>query len=408
MAILSDLKSLTKTQRSALTASFLGWALDAFDFFLLTFVLVDIAKEFHVEVDKVAQALFLTLAVRPLGAIVFGLLADRFGRKPILQIDVLLYSALAFASAFSPNLTTLLILRMAFGFAMGGEWGVGASLTLESVPVKVRGLVSGLLQEGYAVGALMGALANLALPHVGWRGLLMFSALPALLVLYIRRNVEESPAWVEGEAARQEAGVLRPLKKHWKLVIYAVVLMTVFNSFSHGTQDLFPTFLKKQHHFDPGTVTMISIAGNLGAILGGIVFGTLSQSIGRRRAIMLAALFALPVIPLWAFSATPLLLGMGAFLIQISVQGAWGVVPVHLNELSPDTARGYFPGLVYQLGNLLASYNGVWQAKIAQSRGDNYGFALAVVAGGVALLLALLAMFGPEARGKSFSGADVA
>ena len=179
MAILSDLKSLTTTQRSALTASFLGWALDAFDFFLLTFVLVDIAKEFQVEVDKVAQALFLTLAVRPLGAIVFGLLADRFGRKPILQIDVLLYSALAFASAFSPNLTTLLILRMAFGFAMGGEWGVGASLTLESVPVKVRGLVSGLLQEGYAVGALLGALANLALPHVGWRGLLMFSALPA-------------------------------------------------------------------------------------------------------------------------------------------------------------------------------------------------------------------------------------
>ena len=202
--------------------------------------------------------------------------------------------------------------------------------------------------------------------------------------------------------------MLRPLKQHWKLVIYAVVLMTVFNSFSHGTQDLFPTFLKKQHHFAPSTVTMISIAGNLGAILGGIAFGTLSQSIGRRRAIMLAALFALPVIPLWAFSATPLLLGMGAFLIQISVQGAWGVVPVHLNELSPDTARGYFPGLVYQLGNLLASYNGVWQAKIAQSRGDDYGFALAVVAGGVALLLALLAMFGPEARGKSFSGADVA
>jgi len=408
MAILSDLKSLTAPQRSALTASFLGWTLDAFDYFLLTFVLVDIAKDFRVEVDKVAQALFLTLAVRPLGAIVFGLLADRFGRKPVLQIDVLLYSALAFASAFSPNLTTLLILRMAFGFAMGGEWGVGASLTLESVPVRVRGLVSGLLQEGYAVGALLGALANLALPHVGWRGLLMFSALPALLVLYIRRNVEESPAWVDGEAARREAGVLRPLVQHWKLVVYAIVLMTVFNSFSHGTQDLFPTFLKKQHHFAPATVTLISIAGNIGAIIGGVVFGSLSQSIGRRRAIMLAALFALPVIPLWAFSATPLLLGMGAFLIQISVQGAWGVVPVHLNELSPNTARGYFPGLVYQLGNLLASYNGVWQAKLAQARGDDYGFALAVVAGGVALLLAILAMFGPEARGKAFSGADAA
>ncbi len=406
MIIIDDLKALNPQQRAAFYASFMGWALDAFDFFLLTFVLSDIAKDFNVKVADVSQAIFLTLAARPVGAFVFGLLADRFGRKTVLQIDVLLYSLLAFASAFSPNLTVLLILRTLFGFAMGGEWGVGASLTLESIPAKSRGLISGLLQEGYAVGALLGALAHLALPSIGWRGLLMFSALPALLVLYIRRNVEESPAWLEGKVERQQTGIIAPLLKNWKLFIYCIILMTAFNLFSHGTQDLFPVFLKKQHHFDATTVTIIAVVGNLGAIVGGVLFGMLSQKIGRRRAIMLAALFALPVIPVWAFSQTPVMLALGAFLIQISVQGAWGVVPVHLNELSPSTVRGFFPGFVYQLGNLLASYNGVMQAKFAEARGDNYGLALAVVASGVAIVLAILSIFGPEARGKSFHAGD--
>ena len=262
-----------------------------------------------------------------------------------------------------------------------------------------------MLQVGYPTGALLGALANLALPHVGWRGLLMFSALPALLVLYIRRHVEESPAWVEGHAERRQAGVVGPLIRHWPLLTYVVVLMTAFNLFSHGTQDLFPTFLKKQHHFDTVLVTTIAICGNLGAICGGIFFGTLSEVIGRRRAILLAALLALPVIPLWAFSQTPLLLAVGAFLIQISVQGAWGVVPVHLNELSPDTARGFFPGFAYQLGNLLAASAAPLQAAFAHDRGDNYGLALGVMAAGVAVTLSVLTIFGPERRGKAFGGA---
>ncbi len=404
MIIVDDLRAMTRSQRAAFTAAFLGWALDAFDFFLLTFVLTDIARDFKVEVPAVALAIALTLYARPFGALVFGLLADRFGRRAVLQIDVMLYSLLAFASAFSPNLITLLVLRTAFGFAMGGEWGVGASLTMESIPPKMRGMVSGLLQVGYPTGALLGALANLALPHVGWRGLLMFSALPALLVLYIRRNVEESPAWVEGHEERQEAGVIGPLVRHWPLLLYVVVLMTAFNLFSHGTQDLFPTFLKKQHHFDTVMVTTLAICGNLGAICGGVFFGTLSEVIGRRRAILLAALFALPVIPLWAFSQTPLLLAAGAFLIQISVQGAWGVVPVHLNELSPDTARGFFPGFAYQLGNLFAASAAPLQAAFAHDRGDNYGLALGVVAAGVAVTLAILTIFGPERRGKAFGG----
>ena len=401
MIIVDDLRAMSRSQRAAFTAAFLGWALDAFDFFLLTFVLTDIARDFKVEVPAVAVAIALTLYARPFGALVFGLLADRFGRRAVLQIDVMLYSLLAFASAFSPNLITLLILRTAFGFAMGGEWGVGASLTMESIPPKMRGMVSGMLQVGYPTGALLGALANLALPHVGWRGLLMFSALPALLVLYIRRNVEESPSWVEG---REE----RPLMRHWPLLIYVVVLMTAFNLFSHGTQDLFPTFLKKQHHFDTVVVTTIAICGNIGAICGGIFFGTLSEVIGRRRAILLAALFALPVIPLWAFSQTPLLLAAGAFLIQISVQGAWGVVPVHLNELSPDTARGFFPGFAYQLGNLFAASAAPLQAAFAHDRGDNYGLALGVMAAGVAVTLSILTIFGPESRGKAFGASGPA
>ncbi len=408
MIIVDDLRAMSRSQRAAFTAAFLGWALDAFDFFLLTFVLTDIARDFKVEVPAVAVAIALTLYARPFGALVFGLLADRFGRRAVLQIDVMLYSLLAFASAFSPNLITLLILRTAFGFAMGGEWGVGASLTMESIPPKMRGMVSGMLQVGYPTGALLGALANLALPHVGWRGLLMFSALPALLVLYIRRNVEESPSWVEGREERRQAGVLGPLMRHWPLLIYVVVLMTAFNLFSHGTQDLFPTFLKKQHHFDTVVVTTIAICGNIGAICGGIFFGTLSEVIGRRRAILLAALFALPVIPLWAFSQTPLLLAAGAFLIQISVQGAWGVVPVHLNELSPDTARGFFPGFAYQLGNLFAASAAPLQAAFAHDRGDNYGLALGVMAAGVAVTLSILTIFGPESRGKAFGASGPA
>jgi SHS family lactate transporter-like MFS transporter len=412
MVIVDELKALDKTQRAAFLAALLGWMLDAFDFFLLTFVLTDIAKSFstpghEVKISDVSIALTLTLAARPVGALVFGRLADHFGRRPILMIDVALYSVLAIASAFSPNLTVLLILRCLFGFAMGGEWGIGSSLVLESVPAKSRGVVSGILQEGYPMGYFLAAIANLFLPTIGWRGLLALGALPALLILYIRRNVPESPAW---ESARQDARLkgelhgsfLRAMRGKWLFLAYVVVMMTAFNFFSHGTQDLYPTFLRKQHGFSPAMVTTLTILLNLGAVAGGLIFGPLSDRIGRRRAIVLASLLALPVIPLWAFAATPLLLGIGAFLIQIAVQGAWGVVPAHLNELSPEGARGAFPGFAYQLGNLFAAANAVIQARIAESHHNNYGLALALVCAVVAVLVALSVGFGPEAKGKAF------
>jgi SHS family lactate transporter-like MFS transporter len=409
MVIVDELKALDANQRSAFLASFLGWALDAFDFFLLTFVVKDIAAEFHVKPSQVSEAIMLTLMARPIGAFIFGRLADRFGRRPVLMADVLLYSVLGFAAAFSPNLTALLVLRFLFGVAMGGEWGIGASLALESVPAKSRGVVSGILQEGYPVGFFLASIANLFLPALGWRRMMMLGILPALLILLIRRNVKESPAFEAQRAAGVKGAgpsLWATVRREWRRLLYCVLLMTCFNYFSHGTQDLYPTFLKVQHGFSAGLVTTLTIALNVGAVLGGLIFGALSEKIGRRSAIVLAALLALPIIPLWSLTSTPLLLGLGAFLIQIAVQGAWGVVPAHLNELSPPEARGTFPGFSYQLGNVFAAGNAVIQARIAEAHGNNYGLALGSVCAVVAVALAVVTWFGPEAKGRSFAGAE--
>ena len=400
-ATIPALSGWTNQQRSVVIASFLGWTLDAFDFFLLVFVLKDIAQEFGVPIPDVTFAILLTLAMRPLGAFLFGRAADRWGRRPTLMADVLLYSILEFASGFSPNLTVLLVLRALYGVAMGGEWGVGASLTMESVPPHARGFVSGLLQSGYPTGYFVASIVyGLLFPIIGWRGMFMVGVLPALLVLYIRRRVPESPSWEPGAAAR--SSTMSVVRSHWRLGIYAVLLMTAFNFFSHGTQDLYPTFLQVQHGLSPHTVGVIAAVYNVGAIVGGIVCGTLSERIGRRRMIVIAALLSLPILPLWAFSAEPVLLALGAFLMQVAVQGAWDVIPAHLNELSPNEARGTFPGFVYQLGNLLASANATIQADLAVHFGGNYGLALAIVAGSVAVIIAVLTSFGVEAKGVAF------
>ena len=401
MSILNDLKALTPKQRNAVLATFLGWTLDAFDFFIIVFVFKDIAKEFNTDIPSVTATLFLTLAMRPLGALIFGMAADRFGRRPTLMTNILFYSIVEFLSGFAPSLTVLVILRGLFGIAMGGEWGVGASLTMETIPPKTRGIVSGMLQAGYPSGYLLAAvLYGTSYHFLGWRGMFMVGVLPALLVFFIRRNVEESPAWKQ--RSRQPAGILQTIKGRWGLFIYVILLMTAFNSFSHGTQDIYPTFLQVQQKFRPEIVSTIAIIYNVGAILGGLVFGTFSERIGRRRAIALAALLTLPVIPLWAFSNNIVLLSIGAFLIQFFVQGAWGVIPVHLNELSPDSVRGTFPGFTYQLGNLFASKNGTIQATFAVSLGNNYGLALASTAAIVASAVAIITALGPEARGVKF------
>jgi SHS family lactate transporter-like MFS transporter len=390
----------TNRARHVVVASFLGWALDAFDFFIMVFVFSDVAKEFGVSITAVTVAVTLTLAMRALGAYIFGRLADRFGRRPLLMISVLSYSILELASGFAPTLISFLVLRALFGIAMGGEWGIGSSLTMETIPPKWRGWVSGLLQSGYPTGYFLATICFFFVyPLVGWRGMFMVGALPALLVLYIRRNVPESPDWVARQSvARPSIGSV--LRQNVGLSIYAIILMTAFNFFSHGTQDIYPNiFLGVQHHFDHATITTIALVYNAGAMIGGIAFGMLSQRIGRRAAIVLAALLSLPVLPFWAFGSTALTLGIAAFFMQICVQGAWGVIPAHLNELSPASIRATFPGVVYQLGNLLASYNATLQAGIGASMDHNYSWALAGVAGVVAVVIALLVGFGIEAHG---------
>ncbi len=395
-------------QRAVVVASFLGWMLDAFDFFLVVFVLKRIAGEFGSDVRSVTWAITLTLAMRPVGAFVFGRIADRFGRRPALMGSVLLYSGMELGSAFAPSLQVFIALRALYGIAMGGEWGVGASLAFESVPIRARGLVSGILQTGYPCGYLLAAIVfGLLFERIGWRGMFMLGAAPALLVLYIRKQVPESPSWAASRADRGRRSLRAALSGHWPLALYAILLMTCFNFFSHGTQDLYPTLLGSQRGFASGTISRIAIVYNVGAICGGLLFGTLSSRIGRRRAIALAAGLSLLVLPFWAYAATPVALAMAAFAMQFMVQGAWGVVPVHLNELSPEGIRATFPGVVYQLGNLLASYNATLQASIAVAHGSaahpDYAFAAALVCGIVAVVLALLALFGPERRNVRFA-----
>jgi SHS family lactate transporter-like MFS transporter len=400
-----DLKQLDSKQRSAVLASYLGWTLDAFDFFILVFVVKDVAKTFGTDVKSVAYAVFLTLAARPIGALIFGLAADKFGRRPTLMVDIILFSVLEFASGFAPSLGAFLVLRVLFGVAMGGEWGVGASLTMETINPKARGIVSGILQAGYPSGYLIASIVfALLFPSIGWRGMFMVGAAPALLVLYIRSHVDESPVFLAREQQVRKPSLIEVLKANAGRFAFAIALMTCFNFFSHGTQDLYPTFLREQMKFDPHTTGLIAIVFNIGAICGGVTFGAFSETIGRRKAIAIAALLALPAIPFWSHGGTPLVLAAGGFVLQFAVQGAWGVVPVYLNELSPDAVRGTFPGFAYQIGNLIASYNAVLQSGLAEKMGGDFGFGLALIASVVSIVLAGLVLFGPDTRGVVFAG----
>ncbi|WP_395645690.1 MFS transporter [Terricaulis sp.] len=451
--VLKALRGWTATQRNVTIAAYLGWTLDAFDFLMLTLVTKDIAEEFGVKATALGLVITATLALRPVGAFIFGRLADRFGRRPILMLNVLTYSLLAFASAFAPDFTTFLILRCLFGVAMGGEWGVGSSLAMEHARPESRGFVSGLLQTGYPTGGLLAAgAAAIFLQDHGWRFLVMLSVVPALLVVFIRMGVPESPAWKSGAAGKSMAikptglaygligvtlaiagqlsmfsenmslGLPMPVsialvvggiglaalafgRQHWGLALFAMVMMAGFNSLSHGTQDFYSNFLRIQHGFDPGIASLIIAVGSFGAICGGITSGTLSQIIGRRRMITIGALLVIPMIPAWAFFAqTPVQFMFAVFAIQFCVQGAWGVVPAHLNELSPNDVRGTFPGFVYQVGNLLSAAVPYAQTYLVEEHTWKYGEALALVAVCAGLGIAFLVNLGPEGRHVVMAG----
>ncbi len=416
VALLGNFSALTRVQRNTFAACFLGWMLDAFDFFLLTFCLTAIAQDFHASRKAVEEAIFWTLAMRPLGAFLFGWMAERFGRRPTLILNVVAFSVFELASALAPSLHSFLVCRALFGIAMGGVWGVGAALALETLPSKNRGFFSGLLQEGYVCGNLLAALLYWQLfPRLhgtgmltSWRVFFMIGALPALLGFYLNFKVEESPAWL----AAKKAGVRSStewsaLANALPLFVFVVLLMTAFTSFSHGTQDLYPTFLQHDLHQTVGHTGLIAAISNLGALIGGICCGALSEQWGRKRTIVLAALFAVPMIPLWAWSHTGTMLAAGGFLMQFMVQGAWGIVPAHLNELSPAAVRAVLPGFAYQLGNLLSSRNQIFQQTYADHHdAGSLRMALSGTVVIVAIAVAALTALGPEAKGIQLSSAE--
>ncbi|HLW69530.1 MAG TPA: MFS transporter [Candidatus Binataceae bacterium] len=395
---------LTRAEAThALVASFLGWTLDAFDFFVLVFVLPAVAKEFHKSIADLAFTITATLGLRPLGALGFGWLADRYGRRMPLMINVIFYSLIEVASGLAPSYGWFLFLRALYGIGMGGEWGVGASMAMEAAPPRWRGLLSGLLQEGYAVGYLLAAAAYfLVFPHLGWRPLFFLGGAPALLTLYIRAKVPESKAW---ERARPESAAIRnALRRNLPRFVYLVALMTMMSLISHGTQDLYPTFLEKGRGLGPRTVATIAIIYNLGAILGGLTVGWFSDHYGRRRAMIMAALAGVASVPLWVFPHALIWLTAGAFLMQFMVQGVFGVIPAHLSEMSPAEARGTFSGMAYQLGVLFASGAAYGEALIAQHLG--YEAALAIVATTVLIGDATMIAIGKERKGSELHSTD--
>ena len=410
-AATSPTPKLTKDQRNSFLAAQLGWTMDAFDYFLVVLVYADIGKEFGVSLERMAFLTTVTLLMRPVGALLFGLWADRVGRRIPLMTDVVYYSIVGFLCAFAPNFTVLLILRLLYGIGMGGEWGLGAALAMEKIPSSRRGFFSGLLQAGYSMGYLFAILAYQVVVNelgLSWRWLFALSIIPAVISLIIRSRVRESEAW---ERTQENLKItktrIRDVVADPKIVrrfIYLVILMTAFNWMSHGTQDIYPTFLKATDDggagLSPTTATWIGVIYNIGAIGGGILFGGLSQRFGRRYTIVFCALIGLPIVPLFAYSQTAAMLCLGSFLMQVAVQGAWGVIPAHLTEMSPDAIRGFYPGVTYQLGNCLAAFNLPIQQALAKSHG--YPFALAVTIIPVLLAVAVLTFFGREAKDVQF------
>jgi SHS family lactate transporter-like MFS transporter len=402
---------LTPDQRNSFLAAQLGWTMDAFDYFVVVLVYADIAKTFHHNKAEVAFITTATLIMRPVGALLFGLWADRVGRRVPLMVDVTFYSIVGFLCAFAPNLTVLVVLRLLYGIGMGGEWGLGAALAMEKIPAARRGFFSGLLQAGYSMGYLLATLASLVVINgfgLSWRWLFGLSVIPALISLIIRSRVKESEVWIAAhERMRVTRTRVRDVLLDPKIVrrfIYLVVLMTAFNWMSHGTQDVYPTFLSATQNGGAGlssaTAKWIVVIYNVGAIAGGLVFGTLSQRFGRRYTVVFCATLGLPIVPLFAFSHTAAMLCLGSFLMQFVVQGAWGVIPAHLTEMSPDSIRGFYPGVTYQLGNLLAAFNLPIQERLAESHG--YPFALAATIVPVLIVVGLLTAIGKEAKGIRF------
>jgi len=384
----------------AIASGILGWTLDAFDFFVLVFMVDVVAAHFSVKKGAIILTFGLTLALRPVGALLFGALADRYGRRKPLMVVVLYFSIIELLSGFSPNYPAFLVLRALYGIGMGGFWGVGASLTMEASPKRWRGLFSGILQAGYPFGYLLAAVAaRLILPHWGWRPMFWCGLFPAAVTIYLAYKAPEPIAWKQHRSPNLPA-LFHGIWIYRKDFAYLLVTLTFMVCLSHGTQDLYPDFLKEIHNFAPGAIAYLAMLYNVGGILGSAGGGYVSERLGRRKSIMAALALCLVVMPLWSFGRGLFVLGAAAFFMQVGVQGAWGVMPAHLNELSPDAVRSLFSGLLYQLGVLFASPTNTIEYRLKDSLG--YSWALFSFEGFTIAALICLFLLGPEKKGRSF------
>lgn len=388
----------------AVVSGILGWILDAFDFFVVIFLVDTLALNFGVGKQAIVWTISATLAMRPIGALLFGTLADRFGRRRPLAACVLYFSSVTALSAFAPNYAVFAVLRALYGIGMGGYWGVGASLAMESAPIRYRGVFSGLMQSGYPIGYLLAAMATESvLPHFGWRALFCIGFAIAILISILVLRAPESSAWQQHH--RRSIGVMfRVLWENRSGFTYLLLVMTVMSCLSHGTQDLYPDFLKSAHGLSRSTVSGIAILYNVCAIGGSLLFGQLSESFGRRHTMMLALTVALLALYPWAFGVVPITLMFGACLMQTGVQGTFGIIPAHLNELAPNAVRSLFPGFVYQLGVLIASP--AVSIEYALQKRLGYPWALTLFEGVVIVSLIVIFALGPERKGRDFHAAD--
>jgi SHS family lactate transporter-like MFS transporter len=390
----------------AVTSGILGWVLDAFDFFVVIFLLDSLAAHFHVQKSAIVWTISITLAMRPVGALLFGALADRYGRKKPLIACVIYFSAATTLSAFAPNYILFFALRALYGIGMGGYWGIGASFAMENAPRHRRGILSGMMQGGYPFGYLLASVGMMTIaPHFDWRAMFVVGSFVAVAIIILTALSPESEAW-KMHRMGSIGSIFKTLFQHKRSFFYLLMVMAVMTCLSHGTQDLYPDFLKTlpsiKHALILGVQPLygIPILYNIGAIVGALFFGQISERIGRRYSIIAALVVSLLSIPAWAFGGSMLVLVSGSFLMQAGVQGAWGVIPAHLNELSPDSVRSLFPGFVYQLGVLIASPAVSFEFLLRDHFG--YPWALTLFEGVVIVALIFVFAYGPEQRGRSF------
>jgi SHS family lactate transporter-like MFS transporter len=388
----------------AVASGILGWILDAYFFFILIFLLDALAARFAVSKAAIVWSITVTLLTRPLGALVLGALADRYGRRGPLVACVLFFSIVSALTPFAPSYRVFLILRALYGVGMGGYWGIGASLVIESSPARWRGLFSGILQAGYSAGYLLAAAAMpVVMPRLGWQWVFLGGLLPAAPIVLLAGLAPEPEAWRSSRPAGFGAAA-RALWDHKGVFVYLVALMTAITCFSHGSQDLYPDFLRTVHGFSALVTSSLAILYNVGAILGALAIGHLSQKIGRRWSILVALGVALIALPAWAFGASLAALAAGAFVMQFGVQGVFGVIPAHLNELSPPAVRSLFPGVVYQLGMLIGAPSvGI---EFALRRAFGYSWALAAFEIASIAALAVLCALGPERKDRDLEAAS--